>query len=115
MQLLHSSIVIAALAAAQHIPKYGSQQKQRSSAAGFARHTGTTRKEHEMAYVAVSNISVMDRVRAALAELNDRAARAKVYRTTVQELNNLSGRELADLGIHRAEIKRIAYEAAYTN
>ena len=115
MQLLHSSIVIAALAAAQHIPKYGSQQKQTLSAPGTARHADATRKEHEMAYVSVSNISVMDRVRAAFAEFNDRAARAKIYRTTVTELNNLSGRELADLGIHRAEIKRIAYEAAYTN
>ena len=115
MQLLHSSIVFTDLAAVQHIPKYGSQQKQTLLALGTAPTAGATRKEHEMAYVSISNISVMDRVRAAFAEFNDRAARAKVYRTTVAELNNLSGRELADLGIHRAEIKRIAYEAAYMN
>ena len=68
-----------------------------------------------MAYISAENTSVADRVRAVIADVVDRAARKKVYRTTVVELNNLSGRELADLGIHRSEIKRIAYEAAYLN
>ncbi len=44
--------------------------------------------------------------------LEARAKRA-VYNQTVRELNHLSGRELADLGIHRSMIRRIAYEAAY--
>ncbi|WP_298297776.1 DUF1127 domain-containing protein [uncultured Litoreibacter sp.] len=57
----------------------------------------------------------MDRVRAAIADFSERAANARVYRTTAAELNALSGRELADLGIHRSEIKRLAYEAAYKN
>jgi len=42
----------------------------------------------------------------------DEAKRA-AYKTTVRELRNLSDRELADLGMHRSHIKRIAYEAAY--
>ena len=48
---------------------------------------------------------------------NVAAARAqrKVYTTTVDELDNLSNRELADLGLTRASIKSIAYEAAYDN
>lgn len=48
---------------------------------------------------------------------NVAAARAqrKVYTTTVDELDNLSNRELADLGLTRASIKSIAYEAAYGN
>jgi len=68
-----------------------------------------------MAYISAVQTSFADRVRALFANTLDNAARRKVYRTTVTELNNLSGRELADLGIHRSEIKRIAYEAAYLN
>lgn len=43
------------------------------------------------------------------------AARAqrKIYNTTVVELDSLSHRELADLGLSRSMIKTIAYEAAY--
>lgn len=41
-------------------------------------------------------------------------ARRSVYRRTRNELNALSDRDLADLGIHRTEIRRLAYEAAYT-
>ena len=66
-----------------------------------------------MAYVSSANAGVIDRVRAVVAEFKERAQRGRVYRATRTELNNLSERELADLGIHRSEIKRIAYEAAY--
>ncbi|MEM7471356.1 MAG: DUF1127 domain-containing protein [Pseudomonadota bacterium] len=68
-----------------------------------------------MAHATTAQNTVFDRVRAVIADLTERAARAKVYRTTRDELKNLSNRELADLGIHRSEIKRIAYEAAYMN
>lgn len=68
-----------------------------------------------MAYISTQNVSVMDRVRGVIADFKTRAVQARVYRTTVAELSNLTSRELADLGIHRAEIKRIAYEAAYVN
>jgi len=43
----------------------------------------------------------------------ERRALRRVYRTTLTELSALSGRELADLGIHPTEVKRIAWEAAY--
>ena len=66
-----------------------------------------------MAHVTTAQNGLFDRVRAIIADITERAARAKVYRTTLEELKALSGRELADLGIHRSEIKRIAYEAAY--
>lgn len=36
-----------------------------------------------------------------------------VYTRTMQELQALSNRELADLGIHRSEIPSIAAEAAF--
>ncbi|SMY07703.1 DUF1127 domain-containing protein [Flavimaricola marinus] len=47
------------------------------------------------------------------ASLADRYAKYKVYRSTMTELDTLSDRELADLGIHRSSIRAIAIEAAY--
>ncbi|MEX0368551.1 MAG: DUF1127 domain-containing protein [Ruegeria sp.] len=41
-----------------------------------------------------------------------RYTRHRVYRQTVNELSALSGRELADLGLHRSMIKRVAQQAA---
>ena len=38
--------------------------------------------------------------------------RRAVYRQTVEELTGLTGRELADIGIPRAHIRRIARESA---
>ncbi len=35
------------------------------------------------------------------------------YRTTVAELAELSNAQLADMGVHRSEIKRLAFEAVY--
>jgi uncharacterized protein YjiS (DUF1127 family) len=44
--------------------------------------------------------------------LTARFRRWRRYRETVRELQGLSGRELQDLGIHRADIGRLAREAA---
>ncbi|KIC49185.1 DUF1127 domain-containing protein [Tateyamaria sp. ANG-S1] len=43
----------------------------------------------------------------------DRRAQRRVYRTTLNELSALSNRELADLGLHRSELKRVAWESAH--
>ncbi len=40
-----------------------------------------------------------------------RFARYRLYRQTVNELSALSNRELADLGMHRSMIRRIALQA----
>ncbi|MEL7098574.1 MAG: DUF1127 domain-containing protein [Pseudomonadota bacterium] len=57
-----------------------------------------------------------ERVLAAVARLADAArarhARRRVYRATYAELAGLKNRDLADLGLTRAEIPRIAREAA---
>lgn len=42
-----------------------------------------------------------------------RAEKRAIYTKTVNELQELSNRELADLGICRSAIKGIALEAAY--
>ena len=69
-----------------------------------------------MAYVTTSNIArkgFADRLAAVkdivLAAVNQR----RVYARTVAELNALTDRELADLGISRLGITDIAREAAY--
>ncbi|WP_375254889.1 DUF1127 domain-containing protein [Yoonia sp.] len=46
-------------------------------------------------------------------KIAEAAAKRKVYRTTLTELESLSPRDLADLGIARTSIHEIAYEAAY--
>ena len=48
-----------------------------------------------------------------LNKVAERHAMRRIYYTTKAELSALSGRELADLGIHPSEISSIAWEAAY--
>jgi uncharacterized protein YjiS (DUF1127 family) len=45
--------------------------------------------------------------------LSERLARHRLYRQTLNELSALSDRELADLGLHRAQIADVAADAAY--
>lgn len=45
--------------------------------------------------------------------LGERVARYRVYRETMLELSSLSDRDLRDLGMSRASITAVAYEAAY--
>ena len=42
-----------------------------------------------------------------------RVKRYRTYRQTLEELESLSDRELADLSISRSQIRGIAYRAAY--
>jgi len=43
----------------------------------------------------------------------ERFTRYRDYRTTLNELQTLSERELVDLGITRGDVRSIAYRAAY--
>lgn len=47
--------------------------------------------------------------------MRENAAKRAVYRQTVKELESLSNRDLADLGLSRSAIRGIALEAAYGN
>ncbi|EBA12787.1 DUF1127 domain-containing protein [Roseobacter sp. CCS2] len=66
---------------------------------------------HTETFLAGTSLSM--RFAAFRAQLADNAAKRKTYRTTLSELETLSTRDLADLGISRSMIKAIAHEAAY--
>ncbi len=59
-----------------------------------------------------AGVSLKARFDATLASLMNAAKRRKVYKTTFNELSDLTNRELADLGIARSHIRRIAIEAS---
>lgn len=59
-----------------------------------------------------AGFGLRDRFAALMRSYNEGLARRRVYRQTVNELMTLSDRELADLGIHRSLITRVALEAA---
>lgn len=47
------------------------------------------------------------------ADVAERFAKYRLYRTTLNELASLSDRDLLDLGLHRGMIDAVAREAAY--
>ncbi len=68
-----------------------------------------------MTYLSTSrarSAGLWDRLTAFAAGLSEGAGRRRVFNRTVSELSQLTDRELADLGIHRAMISQIAAEAA---
>ncbi len=60
-----------------------------------------------------TQISFLSRVLAMTSGITAALRQRQVYLSTLHELNSLSDRDLADLGIHRACLGDIAYEAAY--
>lgn len=58
-----------------------------------------------------ATVTLADRATALFANISEAYAQRKLYNTTFNELQALSNRELADLGIHRSMIKRVALEA----
>ncbi|WP_146343911.1 DUF1127 domain-containing protein [Falsiphaeobacter marinintestinus] len=57
--------------------------------------------------------SVFDRLQAAIDGYKVSFARYRTFRNTLNEMSLLSNRELADLGLHRSELRRVAHQAAY--
>ena len=69
-----------------------------------------------MAYVNSTRVvgnGLAERISMWLKSLKIAAQRRAVFERTVQELNALTNRELADLGIARLNIRDVAYAAAY--
>ena len=57
--------------------------------------------------------SLSDRVQGFVATVKEAVRRRAVFKRTLRELNSLTEREMADLGIHPAMIVQVAREAAY--
>ena len=82
-------------------------------------HTAPTRQDERDETMAMLNAITTQKSFAAggvaqmLQAVRAKYAQYRVYRETLTELNALSGRELADLGLNRSMLKRIALEAAY--
>lgn len=69
-----------------------------------------------MAYVNTARAgspSILEALLHPMGALRVAVQRRRVYAQTVAELNSLSDRDLADLGIHRSLIRAVAKEAAY--
>jgi len=56
--------------------------------------------------------SVLARLHAATDALFDRVNRYRMYRRTFAELSALTNHELADIGLHRSELRGVARETA---
>lgn len=57
--------------------------------------------------------SLSEKIAAVWSRYSENATKRAMYRQTVRELGQLSSRELADLGLHHSEIRRVARQAAY--
>lgn len=71
-----------------------------------------------MAYVNSSravSVSLSDRLAGVVSVLRSAMNRRRVYAQTLAELNAMSDRDLADLGLSRDLIASVAREAAYGN
>lgn len=60
-----------------------------------------------------SAASLRDVLSTRIAAAREGWGRWRLYRRTLDELSALSNRDLADLGLSRASIRAVAFEAAY--
>jgi uncharacterized protein YjiS (DUF1127 family) len=77
----------------------------------------TKRKDTKMAQSIVTRhsaaASVGEELRRAIHAAMQRVVDYRAYRRTIRELSELSAHDLADLGLHHSEIRRVAYESVY--
>ena len=69
-----------------------------------------------MAHISIpSSVSngILERAASFLRSIQASRADYKLFRQTADQLNDLTDRELADLGLHRSEIIRVAHESVY--
>lgn len=74
-----------------------------------------TEKRFKMAYATHTQdvaVSFADRIVALRDTFAEYSQKRAIYRRTINELGALSNRELADLGLSRSGIRRVALEAA---
>ena len=63
--------------------------------------------------VSLRQSSVTERAIMLWSTVKDKFEKRNIYGRTLNELSALSTRELADLGLNRSMIRRIAHETAY--
>ena len=63
--------------------------------------------------VSLRHSSVTERAIALWSTVKGKLEKRGTYRRTLNELSSLTTRELADLGLNRSMIRRIAHETAY--
>jgi len=63
--------------------------------------------------ITAGHYGILEALRGIARDFQEKRARRRLYNQTKRELNALTKRELADLGIHPSMIRRLAYEAAY--
>ncbi|CUH63735.1 hypothetical protein TL5118_00593 [Thalassovita autumnalis] len=56
---------------------------------------------------------IADRFAALIQDLQERRARRKLFRDTLNEMSALGDRELRDLGLSRSQLRSVAWEHAY--
>lgn len=61
------------------------------------------------------HVSIRERFETFRVNMAAAAKKRQAYRQTMDELQGLTDRDLADLGIHRSMIPAVAYDAAYGN
>jgi uncharacterized protein YjiS (DUF1127 family) len=108
MRLLHGGLALGAIVQLQHWPHI------RLISEGYA--IAAITSEALMAYITTTrapSASFFARLVALKSALTSMLNQRQIYLTTLRELNALSDRDLADLGLHRALIRDIAYQAAY--
>jgi uncharacterized protein YjiS (DUF1127 family) len=120
MRSLHSSISGSSIVQSQHSHTFNLNKAERQSPTppknmGFGSRQSEKRVV-KMAYVS-NNRTATETLSGRFAALRANAVEGfnnwRVYRITLAELNMLSPREMADLGINPSMIRRIALEAAY--
>lgn len=106
MRLLHSRNADPSIVHSQHFPQIYPNSE-----------TGQPKGHETMAYAtditARSNSQFGAWVTGMIEALRSRIARRRMFNRTYAELASLSNRELADLGLNRSIIRRVAWQAAY--
>lgn len=120
MTFLHSSMASSCVVQLQKTGHVSSNSATEFSAKAKASELQRAiRKRYEMAVLdlihggAYRNAAGNGAIATFVANIRDNMARRAVYRQTLRELNELSNRDLADLGLNRGAIRSVAYEAAW--
>ena len=104
MQMLHSGIAEPSIVQLQHFSIF-KLTKAKHEAKKMAYYNDVTHRSDLIERI----LTTAGRY---LANAAERRAKYRIFKTTVRELDMLTNRELADLGLHRSELKRVAWEAA---